>query len=438
MSDNLTDAANSSSGGWQLKQRRTNCLMSGQTKGVGVSKNTMRSASSLSTSGLSGSGLSRRDLLQRGSLGAAGVVSFGALASLLAACSNGSSATARNLPTALGGGGLAALAKKAKAEGRLNVLGVPPDWANYGKQISTYTSKFGIPITSEGADDSSAEEVQAIKSLKGQTREPDTFDVSPTYALLAQKEDLLDPYKVATWDTIPDNMKDPAGHWAGPYWGAISFGTNTKVVKEVPKNWDDLKNPAYKGMIAIDGDPRSAGDAFGAVFAAALAHGGSLDDIEPGINFFADLKKRGNYIPAGVSPANIAKGATPIAVEWDYLNLGYKKEFKGNPNFEVTIPSAGVFGNYYCDGVTKNAAHPYNARLWLEFLFSDEGQTIYMGGFSHPARYQDLVKRNKVPAALAALLPPASAYEGVQFPTVAQTNAANKVLGEQWGPKVRG
>jgi putative spermidine/putrescine transport system substrate-binding protein len=210
------------------------------------------------------------------------------------------------------------------------------------------------------------------------------------------------------------------------------------VVKEVPKDWDDLKNPAYKGMIAIDGDPRSAGDAFGAVFGAALAHGGSLDNIEPGIDFFADLKKRGNFIPAGVSPANIAKGATPIAVEWDYLNLGYKKEFKGNPNFEVTIPGSGVFGNFYCDGVTKNAPHPYNSRLWLEHLFSDEGQLTYLGGFSHPARYQDLVKRNKIPADLAAQLPPASAYESVQFPTVAQTDAANKVLAEQWGPKVRG
>jgi putative spermidine/putrescine transport system substrate-binding protein len=428
MSDNLAYMAHAKGRRLAVETAADGCWVSGRIKGVGMSKNTMRS----------GSGLSRRELLQRGSLGTAGVVSFGALAGLLDACANGTSATPRNLPAALGGGGLAALAKKAKAEGRLNVLGVPADWANYGKQISTYTSKFSIPITSEGASDSSAEEVQAIKSLKGQTREPDTFDVSPTYALLAQHENLLDPYKVATWDTIPDNMKDPAGHWAGPYWGAISFGTNTHIVKQVPKNWDDLKNPAYKGMIAIDGDPRSAGDAFGAVFAAALAHGGSLDDIEPGINFFADLKKRGNFIPAGVSPANIAKGATPIAVEWDYLNLGYKKEFKGNPNFEVTIPATGVFGNYYCDGVTANAAHPYNARLWLEFLFSDEGQTIYMGGFSHPARYQDLVKRNKVPADLAALLPPASAYESVQFPTVAQTNAANKVLGEQWGPKVRG
>jgi putative spermidine/putrescine transport system substrate-binding protein len=134
-------------------------------------------------------GLSRRELLRRGTLGgAAAAASFGSLASVLAACSGSTSTAAKNLPSSLGSGGLAGLVKKAKSEGRLNVLGVPPDWANYGKQITNYTSKFGIPITSEGADDSSAEEIQAIKSLKGQTREPDTFDVSPTFALLGQRE----------------------------------------------------------------------------------------------------------------------------------------------------------------------------------------------------------------------------------------------------------
>jgi putative spermidine/putrescine transport system substrate-binding protein len=224
--------------------------------------------------------------------------------------------------------------------------------------------------------------------------------------------------------------------WIGPYWGAISFGTNTKVAKTPPKSWDDLKNPAYKGMIALDGDPRSAGDAFGAVMAASLAHGGSLDDIEPGINFFADLKKSGNFIPAGISAANIAKGATPIAVQWDYENLAFKQEFKGNPPFEVSVPTDGVFGNYYCNGISKYAAHPYAARLWMEWIFSDEGQLNYIGGYAHPARYQDLVKRNKIPQNLAALLPPPEQYANVQFPTVKQTNAATKVLMEQWGPKV--
>ena len=140
-----------------------------------------------------------------------------------------------------------------------------------------------------------------------------------------------------------------------------------------------------------------------------------------------------------MSPANIAKGATPIAVEWDYLNLGYKKEFKGNPNFEVTIPATGVFGNFYCDGVTKNAPHPYNCAPVA-------GAPVLRRGPAHlPGRVlasrrdtRTWSSATRSPRTWPRSLPPASAYESVQFPTVAQTDAANKVLAEQWGPKVRG
>lgn len=381
--------------------------------------------------------VSRRELLRRGGRGAVGVLAAGSLAGFLEACGGGGGSNApATLPSALGSDGLVGLIKKAQQEGHLNVVGEPPDWANEGPLRDRFSKKYGIKVTSEGEDDSSAEEIQALKSLKGQSKEPDSFDVSPSLAIVGASQGLMSPYKPATWDTIPATMRDPKGMWIGPYWGAISFGTNTKIVKTPPKTWDDLKSPVYKGMIALDGDPRSAGDAFGAVVGAAIAHGGSLDNIEPGINFFADLKKRGNFIPAGISAANIAKGATPIAVQWDYANLAFKQEFKGNPPFEVSVPSDGVFGNYYCNGVSKYAPHPYAARLWMEWIFSDEGQLNYIGGYSHPARYQDLVKKNKVPQKLADLLPPAEQYANVQFPTVKQTNAATKVLQEQWGSKV--
>ena len=382
--------------------------------------------------------VSRRELLRRGGRGAVGVIAAGSLVSFLEACGGSGSSVAATLPSALGSDGLAGLIKKAQKEGHLNVVGEPPDWANEGPLRDRFSKKYGIKVTSEGEDDSSAEEIQAMKSLKGQGKEPDSFDVSPSLAIVGANQGLMAPYKPATWDTIPATMRDPAAMWIGPYWGAISFGSNMKVVKTPPKTWEDLKSSAYKGMIALDGDPRSAGDAFGAVMGASLANGGSLDNIEPGIEFFADLKKRGNFIPAGISAANIAKGATPIAVQWDYENLAFKQEFKGNPNFEVSVPGDGVFGNYYCNGVSKFAAHPYAARLWMEWIFSDEGQLNYIGGFSHPARYQDLVKRNKVPQQLADLLPPADQYANVKFPTVKQTNAATKVLQEQWGPKVVG
>jgi putative spermidine/putrescine transport system substrate-binding protein len=380
--------------------------------------------------------VSRRELLLRGGRGAAGLVAAGSIASFLAACGGGGSKSSAALPSSLGSDGLAGLIKKAQKEGHLNVVGEPPDWANEGPLRDKFSQKYGIKVTSEGEDDSSAEEIQAIKSLKGQSRAPDTFDVSPTFGILAAQQGHLAPYKPATWDTVPVGMKDPDGMWIGPYWGAISFGTNTKIVKAPPKSWDDLTSSTYKGMIALDGDPRSAGDAFGAVVGAALAHGGSLDDIEPGIDFFAKLKKQGNLIPAGISAANIAKGATPIAVQWDYANLAFKQEFKGNPPFDVSVPSDGVFGNYYANGVSKYAANPYAARLWMEWIFSDEGQLNYIGGYAHPARYSNLVKQNKIPANLAALLPPPEQYANVKFPTVKQTNAATKVLQEQWGRKV--
>lgn len=382
------------------------------------------------------SGVSRREFLQRGGRGAVGLLALGSMASFLEACGGGSKSSSANLPSALGSDGLTGLIKRAQAEGHLNVVGEPPDWANEGPLRDKFSKKYGVKVTSEGEDDSSAEEIQAIKSLKGQSREPDTFDVSPALAIQGANEGLMSPYKPATWGTIPATMRDPAAMWIGPYWGAISFGTNTKIVKTPPKSWADLKNPAYKGMIALDGDPRSAGDAFGAVMGASLANGGSLDDIAPGIDFFADLKKLGNFIPAGISAANIAKGATPIAVQWDYENLAFKQQFKGNPTLEVSVPSDGVFGNYYSNGITKNAPNPYAARLWMEWIFSDEGQLNYIGGYAHPARYQDLVNRNKVPSQLAALLPPPEQYANVQFPTVKQTNAATRVLQEQWGPKV--
>jgi putative spermidine/putrescine transport system substrate-binding protein len=383
--------------------------------------------------------LTRRAFVCRSAAGVAGMAAVGSLSALLEACSTGPvSSTSKALPTALGSGGLAALAAQAKKEGHLNTIALPPDWANYGKIISVFQARYGIPVTDASPNDSSAQENQAIKTLQGQSRGPDAVDVGPSFAVAGKASGLYSPYKVATWDTIPASMKDPAGYWYGDYYGVISFGTNLNVQKIPPRDWPDLLNPRYHGQVAIDGDPRTAGDAFAAVFAAALANGGSLDDIEPGINFFARLKKAGNFIPADALPANIAKGSTPIAIIWDYLNLANKKSFAGNPPYEVSIPATGVYGGYYAQAISRYAPHPMAARLWEEFLYSDQGQLLYLAGFTHPARYADLARRGVIPPSLAAQLPPAAAYAGLRFATQAQIAAATKVVLDQWGPKVGG
>ena len=366
------------------------------------------------------SGITRRQFVQRGAIGAVGLASIGSVPALLAACGSSSSPSSSSaspaaLATALPSGGLSALETAAKAEGKLNVIALPPNWANYGKIISTFGSTYGITVNSANPNGTSAQENTAITTLKGQSRAPDVVDDGPSFAASGKSQGLFTPYFVATWDTIPDSMKDPAGDWYGDYYGVISFGTNTNVQKNPPKDWSDLLNPRYRGQVAIDGDPRSANDAFAAVFAASLANGGSLDDIEPGINFFAKLKKAGNYIPADALPANIAKGSTPIAIIWDYLNLANKKQFAGSPPYTVSIPATGVFGGYYCQAISATAPDPNAARLWEEFIYSDQGQLLYLEGYTHPARFADMAKRGVIPASVMAAMPPAAAYANIQF-----------------------
>ena len=373
--------------------------------------------------------MNRRELLKRGALGGIGLASAGTFFNVTEpsrAFAHGAEATPPGYDPAL--------VAAAQKEGHLNVITLPRNWANYGYLMDTFTKKFGIAITDANPFGSSAQEIQAIKSLGHSDRAPDVVDVSTAFAQVGQKGGLFTPYKVSTWATIPAAVKEPTGIWTGDYWGVQSFATNTSIVKEAPKEWADLMSPTLRGKVAIDNSPVSAGDAFAAVFAAALANGGSLDNIEPGIDFFVKLKKVGNWNPIDSLPANIAKGATPVAIQWDYINLFLG--FKGNPPVTIHVPSTGVYGGIYCQALSHNAPHPNAGKLWLEYLYSDEGQLGFLAGASHPVRYADLLARNKVPASALRGLPDAKNYANVKIASLTQIANAHVVVNEQWAKRM--
>jgi len=376
--------------------------------------------------------VSRRGLLRTGALGGLGVASLGPLVSALDASRAFASGSAAS-------GGMSALAAAAKQEGHINLITIPlKDWANYSEIMALFRSRYGLMISDAIPDGSSAQEVAAIQNLKGQNRAPDVVDVSPAWAAKGKDKGLYIPYKVTEWDTIPAAMKDPNGYWFGDYYGVPAFMSVNSVVPQAPQDWPDLLSPKLRGKVALGGDPRQAGEAFGAVFAAALANGGSLDNIQPGVDFFAKLKRAGNFNPTFALPANVAKGATPVAIRWDYLLLASRDSFNGNPAVTVTVPKSGSYAGYYCQAISKYAPNPSAAKLWQEFLYTDEVQLLFLKGYTHPARYTDLAKRDKIPASLAAKLPPAAAYANVKFATVTQISAAQTILQDQWGPKVAG
>jgi ABC-type Fe3+ transport system substrate-binding protein len=350
---------------------------------------------------------------------------------------SGGGADAATATSAEDFGGMDALVEAAKAEGTLNVIALPPSWANYDEMLSTFGDKYGIKIDSANPDGSSQDELDAVTSQKGQDRAPDVLDVGTSFAKQAAAQDLLAPYKVATWDDIPDNQKDADGLWFNDYGGFISIGCNASVIAKCPTTMTELLDPQYKGQVALNGNPTQAAAAFSGVWAAALSNGGSLDDIGPGIDFFKKVKDAGNFNPVEITPATVQSGETPLAIDWDYVNAGLTDTLKGaGVEWQVNVPSDGVFGSFYSQAISKFAPHPAAARLWQEFLYSDEGQNIWLKGLSRPVRLPAMQDAGTADEAALKALPEVDA--SVEFPTDEQQTAAQKVVADRWNSEMSG
>ncbi|MEO8570354.1 MAG: ABC transporter substrate-binding protein [Chloroflexota bacterium] len=341
---------------------------------------------------------------------------------------------------------MAALEAAAKAEGNLTTIALPHDWCNYGEMLTSFTTKYGIKINELNPAGSSGQELDAIKANKGNTgpQAPDVIDVGlgfapqakgqePTAAASAQTpgpaEPLITPYKVATWDTIPASAKDADGYWYGDYYGVMAFETDTSKVKNVPKDWADLLKPEYKGQVALSGNPTKSNQAISAVWASGFPGGGSLDNAAPGLDFFKKLQDAGNFVPVIASKSTLASGETPIKITWTYNGLADKDSLAGNPAVEVAVPTSGRFGGMYIQAVSKYAPHPNAARLWMEYLYSDAGQNIWLKGYCNPIRYEDMVAKGTVDTAAQAKLPDT---KGVVLPTLDQITKATGVITKGW------
>ena len=378
----------------------------------------------------------RRFLEQAAALGVSSV----ALASFLEACGSSTTSTTTTTGSGVNMAGpidMQTLITNAKKEGKLQAIGIPPEWADYKDILAGYAAKYVTVEYQAEAEFSSAQELQVFTKSKSHAH-GDIADVGFKFGPQAIQQGLVTPYKHANWADIPDNLKDPNGNWCTEYYGTQAFVVNTDIVKNVPTSFKELLSGDYKNQVGIDGDPRQANDAFIAVYSAALAQSGSIDDIQPGIDFFKQLKQKGNFSSARANIANMTKGEVAIGIMWDYLGLGFRDSLNGKPNLKVLIPSDGSVAGPYVSIVNKTAPDPFAARLWIEYIFSDEGQLFFLKGYAHPARYQKLTDEGKVPAELSAKLPAAEQYANVKFVTdLSLLSKASDTMTNNW-PSVIG
>jgi putative spermidine/putrescine transport system substrate-binding protein len=327
------------------------------------------------------------------------------------------------------------LVAAAKKEGTLTTIALPHDWCGYGAVIDGFKAKYGLEVNELNPDAGSGDEIEAIKANKDNMgpQAPDVIDVGLSFGPSSKADGLIQPYKVATWDTIPDSAKDADGYWYGDYYGVMAFVVNTDLVKNVPQDWSDLTKPEYANSVALAGDPRVSNQAIAAVHAAgtvSAAPGAAAG--EAGLKLFAEINKAGNFVPVIGKSAPLAQGTTPIIAAWDYNGLGWKDVLAGNPPVAVVVPKSGVIAGVYVQAISAYAPHPNAAKLWMEYLYSDEGQLLWLKGYCHPIRFNDLAANGKIPQDLLDALPPAEGYAKAVFPSLDEQGAAKEVITKQW------
>ena len=276
----------------------------------------------------------------------------------------------------------------AKKEGMVHGFGMPANWANLGNMWASFQKKYGIKTVYQAEGNmSSAQELQAFAKEKNHPI-GDVGDIGISFGPGAVQMGVLAPYKNKYWNQIPANLKNKNGYWAAAYYGVIAFEVNAKKVKQIPTTWQDLLKPEYKGLIGM-GDPRQAGESFDAVVAAAVANGGSVNNLQPGINFFAKLKKSGNWNGSNVGTSEMQTGQNAIQIVWNYLGESDQKQLKSE-DIKVIVPKDGTVAGPYVEVINKYAPHPYAARLLNEYLFSNAGQISYAEGGAYPVRLKHI------------------------------------------------
>jgi putative spermidine/putrescine transport system substrate-binding protein len=338
-------------------------------------------------------------------------------------------------------GGMRALVKAAKAEGTLNLTADPDTWANYGNIIKDFAAKYGLKVNDFNPNGTSAEELSEIVLDKGKSNEPDVVDVGPSFAAEGVAGEpgtftgpILARYKVTEWNELPAAWKNTAGYWAYDYSGVMAIGYNASVIKTAPTSFASLLNPEFKDAVGLSNNPTSSNAGFSAVYAAALANGGSLNNIQPGLAFFSRLNAAGNYNPVeagGAGDAPMADKTVLATLDWTYNQLSWQQELKSQGiNWKIVIPKGKPYASYYAMAISASAAHPAAARLFLEYMYSPTGQNLWLEGGAVPSTITAMQKAGTVSKKASSVVP--ALPEAPAIATNAQSTTAQAAVVAGW------
>ena len=115
------------------------------------------------------------------------------------------------------------------------------------------------------------------------------------------------------------------------------------------------------------------------------------------------------------------------------MRLADRDTLKGNPAVQVVVPATGVVAGVYVQAHQRLCARiPMPPSCGWSISIPTRASSLWLKGYCHPIRFQDLAANKKIPADLMAALPPAESYAKAVFPTLDEQAAAKTVITKQW------
>jgi len=288
--------------------------------------------------------------------------------------------------------------------------GLPDDWANYGESLQQFCAFHKFPTCKHTDTDMSSNE--EITRFDAEKNKPVAVfsDIGIAFGPVAEARAVLPPYLPPNAKYLPAGWKAKTGGWVATFVGVPSIIVNTDVVKNPPKTWDDLLKPEYKGLIGVS-DPATSGTGGATFIAWAFAHGGNENNLQPGVDFARKILS--NLAGPSGNDATLEKGEIPIQVRYDFLGIAAANSLKQRGvNVSVFIPG----GSIYAPGAIM--VNKYNvrqmdlAKLYLDWVLSDQGQLLFAKFGARPARY--VLGNLKLPADARANWQPDAEYANVK------------------------
>ena len=312
---------------------------------------------------------------------------------LLAACGDDAGDTSTTAgdgtsDTTAAAGGMEDLIAAAQEEGTLTTIALPDDWCNYRAVIDGFKAKYDMEVNELDPGAGSRRGVGGHRRQQGQ---PGTTGAGRD----RRRSRLRAPGQGRRTDPGVQGVQPGTTSRRAPRM-LTATGTATTTAcspsRSTPPKWPtclpeyaDLLDPAYNGQVALSGDPLTSNAAILTVWAAGLATGATgTEAAEAGLHFFADLNAAGNFVPIDGDSRTVGIGETPILIDWSYNSIANDVALAGNPDLETVVPSDGRLAGVYVQAISAYAPHPNAAKLWMEYLYSDEGQLGWAAGLLSP------------------------------------------------------